>query len=68
MKYASLRKLLLGIENPEWGTSPQGITLGGYGLSVRTEDIAKFGQLYLQHGRWNGKQILPTQWVAMAPS
>jgi CubicO group peptidase (beta-lactamase class C family) len=38
----------LGIENPTWGTSPEGITLGGYGLSVRTEDIARFGQLYLQ--------------------
>jgi CubicO group peptidase (beta-lactamase class C family) len=35
----------LGIENPTWGTSPQGITLGGYGLNIRTEDIAKFGQL-----------------------
>ena len=37
----------LGIENPTWETSPQGISAGGYGLSVRTEDIAKFGQLYL---------------------
>ena len=45
----------LGIENPEWGTSPQGISLGGYGLSIRTEDIAKFGQLYLQKGKWNGQ-------------
>ena len=33
----------LGIEEPTWGTSPQGISLGGYGLNVRTEDIAKFG-------------------------
>src|SRR5262245_26309306 len=36
----------LGIERPTWEVSPQGITTGGYGLSVRTEDIAKFGQLY----------------------
>lgn len=56
----------LGIEDPEWGTSPQGITLGGYGLSVRTEDIAKFGQLYLQKGQWHGKQIVPAEWVAAA--
>jgi hypothetical protein len=33
---------------------------------VRTEDIAKFGQLYLQKGAWNGKQLLPAEWVAMA--
>ena len=56
----------LGITNPEWGTSPQGVTLGGYGLLVRTEDIAKFGQLYLQKGQWNGKQLIPASWVAQA--
>lgn len=56
----------LGIENPTWGTSPQGVTLGGYGLSIRTEDIARFGQLYLQKGRWNGKQLVPESWVDAA--
>jgi CubicO group peptidase (beta-lactamase class C family) len=56
----------LGIENPAWGTSPQGITLGGYGLSVRTEDIARFGQLYLQKGRWQGRQLVPAAWVEAA--
>jgi CubicO group peptidase (beta-lactamase class C family) len=56
----------LGIENPTWGTSPQGISLGGYGLNIRTEDIAKFGQLYLQKGKWEGKQIVPERWVAEA--
>jgi CubicO group peptidase (beta-lactamase class C family) len=56
----------LGIERPVWETNFQGISLGGYGLRVRTEDIAKFGQLYLQAGRWNGQQLLPSDWVAMA--
>ena len=56
----------LGIENPTWGTSPQGISLGGYGLNIRTEDIAKFGQLYLQKGRWHGKQLVPAAWVEAA--
>lgn len=56
----------LGIEHPTWGTSPQGITLGGYGLSIRTEDIARFGQLYLQKGRWNGKQLVPEAWIDAA--
>lgn len=58
----------LGIDNPKWDTSPQGISIGGYGLFVRTEDIAKFGQLYLQHGKWNGKQLLPAEWVDQATS
>jgi len=56
----------LGIEHPVWDANFQGISLGGYGLRVRTEDLAKFGQLYLQHGNWQGKQLLPEAWVAMA--
>ncbi len=56
----------LGIEGHSWGKNPQGITLGGYGLNVRTEDIAKFGQLYLQNGVWNGQQLVPADWVAAA--
>jgi CubicO group peptidase (beta-lactamase class C family) len=58
----------LGIENHTWGTSPEGITLGGSGLSVRTEDIARFGQLYLQRGQWHGRQLLPAEWVTEATS
>jgi CubicO group peptidase (beta-lactamase class C family) len=58
----------LGIENPEWGTSPEGNSLGGYGLKLCTEDIAKFGQLYLQKGKWNGKQLIPEKWVEQATS
>ncbi len=56
----------LGIEHPTWEASPQGITVGGYGLSIRTEDIARFGQLYLQKGKWNGKQLVPQSWVEVA--
>jgi len=58
----------LGIENPTWEKSPEGITVGGYGLSIRTEDIARFGQLYLQKGKWQGKQLIPEAWVAEATS
>ncbi len=56
----------LGIEGEDWETDPLGINTGGYGLRIETEDIAKFGQLYLQQGKWNGKQILPSQWVEEA--
>lgn len=58
----------LGIENPTWETSAQGIDTGGYGLKVKTRDIAKLGQLYLQKGRWNGKRLLSEAWVAAASS
>ena len=56
----------LGIEAPQWGVSPQGNTIGGSGLSLRTEDIAKFGQLYLQKGRWHDRQLVPQEWVEQA--
>lgn len=56
----------LGIRNPTWELSPQGISTGGYGLSIRTEDIASFGQLYLQKGRWQGKQLVPEAWIEAA--
>ena len=44
----------LNIEDYDWLESPDGINTGGYGLRVKTEDIAKLGQLYLQKGEWNG--------------
>ncbi|MDB6078708.1 MAG: Beta-lactamase class [Akkermansiaceae bacterium] len=56
----------LGIGNPVWDASPEGNSLGGYGLHLCTEDIAKFGQLYLQKGQWNGKQLVSQDWIAQA--
>jgi CubicO group peptidase (beta-lactamase class C family) len=56
----------LGIRNPKWDASPHGVSMGGFGLSVTTEDIARFGQLYLQKGEWDGKRLLPAEWVAAA--
>lgn len=56
----------LGIERPRWEESPQGVTAGGYGLSIRTEDIARFGQLFLQKGKWRGEQLVPESWIEAA--
>ncbi|MCB9136146.1 MAG: serine hydrolase [Anaerolineales bacterium] len=56
----------LGIENPIWETDPRGVNLGGTGLNITTEDIARFGQMYLQKGLWNGQRILPEAWIAEA--
>jgi CubicO group peptidase (beta-lactamase class C family) len=56
----------LGFENPSWATSPQGITAGAYGLRARTEEIARFGQLYLQKGVWKGRQLIPAAWIEEA--
>ena len=58
----------LAIEGGDWETSPEGINTGGWGLRLKTEDLAKLGLLYLQKGKWNGKQILPESWVKEATS
>ena len=54
----------LHIDKPKWEESPQGINAGGWGLYLKTEDLAKMGQLLLQNGEWNGKQLIPSEWVA----
>jgi len=53
----------LHIDKPKWEESPQGINCGGWGLYLKTEDLAKMGQLLLQKGKWNGKQLIPAKWV-----
>lgn len=58
----------LGIESPFWETDPQGINLGGSGLHGTVEEIARFGQMYLQKGIWNGKRILTEEWISEATS
>lgn len=58
----------LGINGYHWQESPQGITVGGRGLRVKTEDIARFGQLYLQKGVWDGERVLSEAWVEAATS
>ena len=58
----------LHIARPQWDESPQGINCGGWGLYLKTEDMAKMGQLFLQKGVWNGKQIVPAEWLSQMSS
>ncbi len=58
----------LGIRNPSWEECPMGYNTGGFGLSITTEDIARFGQLYLEKGVFNGSRILPEEWIEEATS
>jgi CubicO group peptidase (beta-lactamase class C family) len=58
----------LAITGYKWDESPEGINVGGWGLYIKTEDMAKFGQLFLQKGVWNGEQLLPPGWVEEASS
>lgn len=54
----------LNITHFEWPLDPHGISPGANGLSCRTADLLKLGVLHLQQGVWNGKQVLPREWVA----
>jgi len=56
----------LGIENADWETDLQGNNVGGWGLRIKTEDIARFGLLFLQEGKWKRKRILSKKWVKEA--
>ena len=56
----------LGIQGMDWEVDPMGINTGGWGLRIKTEDIAKLGQLYLKKGNWNGKQLLSKEWTEEA--
>jgi len=53
----------LGITDWEWLSDIRGRPLGFAGLRMRPKDLAKIGQLLLQHGRWNRKQIVPSTWI-----
>ncbi|HEY4323563.1 MAG TPA: serine hydrolase [Mucilaginibacter sp.] len=56
----------LDIVNATWGENWEGINMGASHLRIRTEDIAKFGQLYLQKGMWDGQQVITSDWVTEA--
>lgn len=53
----------IGINSVQCGTDPQGISDGGNGFSMNVYDMAKFGQLFLNSGVWEGQQIIPVEWV-----
>ena len=58
----------LGIEVEFWGLDPQSYFTGGHSVSMTARELARFGQLYLNEGRWSGEQIVPGWWVAASTS
>ena len=56
----------LGINNVSWAESPEGINTGGWGLFLKTEDLAKMGLMILQKGQFGGRQVIPAEWIEAA--
>ena len=56
----------MGIHGLHWLRCSRGICTGGYGLSLLPEVIAKFGTLLLQDGQWEGKQLIPKEYLDLA--
>ena len=56
----------LGITDWNWEMSKDGITFGAFSLFLKPRDVAKFGQLLLQNGKWENKQIVDSSWIAEA--
>jgi CubicO group peptidase (beta-lactamase class C family) len=57
----------LGITDLEWKNYPENQKIApAAGLRMRPRDAAKIGQLMLDHGAWNGKQIVPADWIAQS--
>jgi CubicO group peptidase (beta-lactamase class C family) len=56
----------LGIPLYEWDRDPQGYYLGGNNMAMRPRDLLKFGQLFLDRGRYEGEQLVPEEWIDLA--
>ena len=56
----------IGVGEVEWQRDPQGYYTGGHDLWMRAEDMARFGLLYLNQGKWDGNQIIPAEWVEIS--
>ncbi len=51
------------IPEGRWPADPQGVSTGGYGLALTSQEMAKLGLLYLNIGQWDGQTVVPASWV-----
>lgn len=56
----------LEIETPQWLADPAGISFGCSGLFLNATNLSKFGQLLLNRGTWNGRQLIPSVYIDQA--
>ena len=70
LQYYADKKLFqpLGITKYKWQFTPQKVVNTAGSLRMRSLDLAKYGQLYLNNGTWQGKQIISPEWVSKSLS
>jgi CubicO group peptidase (beta-lactamase class C family) len=56
----------LGIQDYYWPVDNEGVAYGGSGLRMTPRDLARVGYLYLNEGTWDGKEIVPSDWIRSA--
>ncbi|MGE7944765.1 serine hydrolase domain-containing protein [Lysinibacillus xylanilyticus] len=54
---------LFGEKVKGWVHDPNGNSTGGWGLTLTTRDMARFGYLYLNNGVWGNNEVLPKRWI-----
>ena len=58
----------MNITKVNWETSPEGVNTGGWGLHIQSESLAKVGQMWLDNGVWDGKQLVSKEWISQMSS
>ncbi len=58
----------MNITKVNWETSPEGVNTGGWGLHIQSESLAKVGQMWLDNGVWDGKQLVSREWISQMSS
>ena len=58
----------MNIRKVNWEISPEGVNTGGWGLHIQSESLAKVGQMWLDGGVWDGKQLVSKEWIAQMSS
>lgn len=53
----------MGIRLPPWMADPQGVYFGGNEMLMSPRGMVRFGELFRNEGRLDGKQIVPAWWV-----
>jgi len=56
----------LGINDYYWDSDHTGLSMGGHGLHLKPRDMAKIGQLVLNHGQWDDIQFVDSTWIAIS--